>query len=166
MPLSTTSPFGFEQITVGLLFGLILFAIAVVDFREYRVPDQLNILALILRGIDLASNSDLVEYGISTLSRSLTLAAAFLFFRWTYRRLRGRDGLGLGDVKLAAVAGAWVHWSALPFVVEAAALVGLGLAISRSAMSGPALQRNMKVPFAVGFAPAIWFGWWLQRYFI
>ena len=27
---------------------------------------------------------------------------------WVYRRLRGRDGLGLGDAKLLAAAGAWV----------------------------------------------------------
>ena len=32
-------------------------------------------------------------------------AAAFLALRWLYRRLRGRDGLGLGDVKLAASRG-------------------------------------------------------------
>ena len=43
-----------------------------------------------------------------------------------YRRWRGRDGLGLGDVKLAAVAGAWLSFVTIFAVVELATLSALG----------------------------------------
>ena len=36
--------------------------------------------------------------------------ASFFALRYGYARLRGRQGLGLGDVKLAFVAGAWLDW--------------------------------------------------------
>lgn len=35
------------------------------------------------------------------------------------------EGIGLGDVKLAGVAGAWLDWMTLAIVVEAAALVAV-----------------------------------------
>ena len=44
---------------------------------------------------------------------------------YLYRKLRGRDGLGGGDAKLLAAAGAWVGASGLPQVVLIAALAGL-----------------------------------------
>ena len=48
--------------------------------------------------------------GIALL-RGAVLALLFLGLRALYRRLRGRDGIGLGDVKLAGVAGAWLDWT-------------------------------------------------------
>ena len=54
-----------------------------------------------------------------------------------YRRLRGRDGLGGGDAKLIAAAGAWCGLAALPLVVLGSALIGLlaalGLALTAEA---------------------------------
>jgi hypothetical protein len=44
------------------------------------------------------------------LERGELSAFAFLVVREAYVRLRGRQGPGLGDVKLAAVAGAWLSW--------------------------------------------------------
>ena len=44
-----------------------------------------------------------------------------------YRRIRGRDGIGLGDVKLAGVAGVWLDWWVLPVAIEIAALAALAV---------------------------------------
>ena len=57
--------------------------------------------------------------------RGAVLAFAFLSLLILYRRLRGRDGIGLGDVKLAGVAGVWLDWWVLPGVIEIAALAAL-----------------------------------------
>ena len=43
-----------------------------------------------------------------------------------YRWWRGRDGLGLGDIKLAAVAGAWLSFVTVFAAVELATLSALG----------------------------------------
>ena len=40
--------------------------------------------------------------------RAIGVAVPLLLLMIGYRRWRGRDGLGLGDIKLAGVAGAWL----------------------------------------------------------
>ena len=71
-----------------------------------------------------------------------------------YRALRGREGLGGGDAKLLAAAGAWLGWQALPQVMllgAVAALVGAG--VLRLARDGARLA------FGPWLALAIWLVW-------
>jgi leader peptidase (prepilin peptidase)/N-methyltransferase len=75
-----------------------------------------------------------------------------------YRRLRGRDGLGRGDAKLLAAGGAWLGWSALPWVVLLAALLGLLLALLQR-LRGERLTAETAVPFGPALALAIWLIW-------
>jgi leader peptidase (prepilin peptidase)/N-methyltransferase len=72
-----------------------------------------------------------------------------------YARLRGREGLGLGDAKLLAVAGAWLGWRALPVVVVIACGAGLGWAAVRLLMRG---RTGLAEPIAFGapLSVAIW----------
>jgi leader peptidase (prepilin peptidase)/N-methyltransferase len=144
---------------VGVSLASLMLAIAISDWRRFRVPDPLVALALLLRAVDLVLGSH-GEGWQAALLRAAAMAAFFYLFRAAYRLLRGREGIGLGDVKLAAVAGAWVDWPLLPFVVEFAAIFGLALAF---ACSGRGLRRDTKLPFAVGFAVAIFVGWQYQR---
>jgi leader peptidase (prepilin peptidase)/N-methyltransferase len=145
---------------VGAALAALMLAVAVSDWRRLRVPDRLTALALALRAIDLIAGSpDAPAALFDAALRAACVAALFYGFRAAYWRWRGREGLGLGDVKLAGVAGAWVDWPLLPYVVEAAALFGLALALLRARREGAGLSGGMKLPFAVGFAPAIFLGW-------
>jgi leader peptidase (prepilin peptidase)/N-methyltransferase len=150
---------------VAAAFAAVMLAIAVSDWRTYRVPNRLTAAALALRVVDLvvAPPAPLGDAFLQATIRAIVMTALFYLFRWAYGRLRGREGLGLGDVKLAGVAGAWVDWRFLPTVVEFAALFGLALALYRAARSGAGLRAATKLPFAVGFAPAIFMGWQMQR---
>jgi leader peptidase (prepilin peptidase) / N-methyltransferase len=86
-------------------------------------------------------------------------ALILLLVRWTYKGLRGRDGMGLGDVKLLAMLAAFLGLGqsvlALLAGVLAASAYGLGLMAMRKA--GP----ESKLPFgsflaAGGLAVALW----------
>jgi leader peptidase (prepilin peptidase)/N-methyltransferase len=88
-------------------------------------------------------------------------AAGFLTFAalaWAYRRLRGRDGLGLGDAKLAMAAGAWVSWTGLPTVVTLAALAALAMVLGR-ALAGRPVAPTEPVPFGPYLAAGLWLVW-------
>ncbi len=151
-----------EPFVVGAALGGLMLAIAVSDWRRYRVPDPLVALALALRVVDVMAwpQGPRGEVLLEAVVRAASMAGFFWLFRWAYRRWRGREGMGLGDVKLAAVAGAWIDWPVLPYVVEFAALFGVGVALLRA---GRGLRGDTKLPFAVGFATAIFVGWQWQR---
>jgi leader peptidase (prepilin peptidase) / N-methyltransferase len=153
------------SLLVGLALAALMLAIAVSDWRRFRVPNALTAAALGLRAVDiLTGDSGPVGPAFGeAFVRGFVMAGLFYVFRSLYRRLRGREGLGLGDVKLAGVAGAWVDWPMLPLVVEVAAVIGLGVALFRAVSSGAGLRADTRLPFAVGFAPAIFMGWQVGR---
>jgi leader peptidase (prepilin peptidase)/N-methyltransferase len=91
--------------------------------------------------------------------RGATLALLFLALREAYRRLRGREGIGLGDVKLAGVAGVWLDWLTIPLAVEAAALVALASYVVAKIIQRQPLSGTIRLPFGLFLAPAIWAGW-------
>ncbi|MEO0911780.1 MAG: A24 family peptidase [Pseudomonadota bacterium] len=93
--------------------------ITVTDIRSHRIPDAVS-LPLIGAGLALAS----MRSGGLPSDHLIGAAAAYLVFAAfgeAFYRLRGREGLGLGDAKLLAAAGAWLGWADLPLLVVMAA---------------------------------------------
>jgi leader peptidase (prepilin peptidase)/N-methyltransferase len=84
--------------------------------------------------------------------------AVFAGIAAIYRRLRGREGLGLGDAKLLAALGAWVGWQGLPTIVLYAALAGLLWAIA-GALRGAPLHARHRIPFGPFLSLAGWLVW-------
>jgi leader peptidase (prepilin peptidase) / N-methyltransferase len=147
----------------GAGLALLMVAIAAADWRSYVIPDELNIAAFILALAAAASQGESAVDAITLAAvRALVLSIAFLGLRYAYRTLRTRDGIGLGDVKLAAVAGAWLGWQTIPVAVELAALAALAAYIAHRCLSGRPLQSTHRLPFGLFFAPAIWLGWLLD----
>lgn len=143
-----------DQRLAGCLLAFALAWAAAVDIDRFLLPNALTFglaaagLALAaLRGWQALADSLIglvVGYG-------LLAGVGFL-----YRRLRGRDGLGLGDAKLFAAAGAWLGWSALPTVLltaSFAAMLGVFAMI--------AARRKLDGATPVAFGPFIAAGFWL-----
>lgn len=141
---------------VTCLFGWALLALAVIDFKYYLLPDFLT-LPLIPAGIFVAWRLD----PSAILDHVIGAAGGLIFIlglRWIYQALRGREGIGLGDAKLLAAAGAWVSWSGLPSIVLIAAVVGLGGALLRRWREGK-LAMTERMPFGAFLCFAIWIIW-------
>jgi len=149
---------------LGAGLALAMTAIAVVDGQHFLIPDPLSAagLALGLANSAVMGHGDLIPAMAGTVLRAAVLALAFFGLRLIYARLRGRHGVGLGDVKLAAVAGAWLDWSVMPIAVEVAALSALSFYVLRRYVLHHPLRSNSPLPFGLYFAPAIWIGWLLQ----
>jgi leader peptidase (prepilin peptidase)/N-methyltransferase len=152
---------------VGAMLASVMLAIAVVDWRRFIIPDGLTLLATVLGVVAIAvenSPFDLAGAMMDAAVRASAMAALFLLFRLAYRWVRGREGMGLGDVKLAGVAGLWLQWPTLPIAIEMAALFGLAVAMVGRARSRHAIDRSTKLPFGAFLAPAIWMCWLLERW--
>jgi leader peptidase (prepilin peptidase)/N-methyltransferase len=78
--------------------------------------------------------------------------------------MRGREGLGLGDVKLAAAAGAWTGSGDLAHVLLLAAALALAVAIARAVVLRSGLSGSERVAFGCFLAPSIWVVWALRAF--
>ena len=148
------------------LLAVVVVVVAGVDRRLFLIPDTAN-LALAVGGLalvaweaaDAAATAALVE----ALARGLLAGLAFWSLRALHRAWRGVEGLGLGDVKLAAAGAPWLAWGSLVPVLELAVLAAL-LAVAVEAATrraGPRLDD--RVPFGVFLAPALWLGFLAER---
>ena len=138
------------------ILGWSLLAVAVIDWRHKLLPDGLT-LPLIVLGLGTAywaNPANITDH----LTGALGGFAAFAAIAWAYRRLRGRQGLGLGDAKLLAAAGAWTSWTGLPSVVLIGALTALGLALVGTAR-GDALRATTELAFGPHLALGTWLVW-------
>jgi len=149
---------------LGALLALLTLAIALTDARLGIIPDEWNSagVSLALVNAVLQNPDTMVEAMAAAVLRGGVLALVFLGLRVVYRGLRGREGIGLGDVKLAVVAGAWLDWLTMAIIVEIAAVAGLVTYLVRRYWFGQQLHMTSRLPFGLFFAPAIWLGWLLE----
>lgn len=83
-----------------------------------------------------------------------------LLFREAYYRLKGVDGLGLGDVKLAAAGALLVGCVGFSWALFAASLAGLALVgVARLRRRAPAAR----LAFGAVLAPAVWGVWLIEQ---
>jgi leader peptidase (prepilin peptidase)/N-methyltransferase len=135
-----------------VVLGAALLAIAVVDFRTYRIPDWLS-LPLLAAGLAWTAVAEPDRWPAHAIGAAAGYAVLALFGE-LYFRLRGREGLGLGDAKLFAAGGAWLGWQALPAVLAAAAVAGLVFALATRRR-----DRHAQIAFGPWLALGIWVVW-------
>jgi leader peptidase (prepilin peptidase) / N-methyltransferase len=146
---------------LGAFLGALMLAIAISDFQRYIIPNALTGAAFalaLLRAWAVGPDAGweaLLWASVRALVIALPLLALMAFYRWW----RGRDGLGLGDIKLAAVAGAWLGFVTLFAVVELAALSALSTYFIAATLRRRPLKATAFLPFGMFLAPAIWLGW-------
>ena len=152
---------------LGAGLALLMLAIAIVDYRYFLIPNELTAAALALALVNaaLADTPSMVESVAAAALRGAVTMFFFLALRWLYWRLRQREGLGLGDVKLAFVAGAWLDWPMIPVAIEIAALAALAAYGVWQVFGGRPVDTTSRLPFGLFFAPAIWLSWLLGAVF-
>lgn len=152
----------------GAFLAAIMLAIATTDAQSYIIPNELTVAAIVLALLDNGwAAPDAGWQALILMSvRALAASAPLLLLLVLYRLWRGHDGMGLGDVKLAAVAGAWLDWLTIAGVVELAALSALAAYVLQSLISGRPMRATSALPFGLFFAPAIWIGWMAETLWI
>jgi len=143
-------------ILIGCLLGWTLLALALIDARDKILPDALT-LPLLAAGLLATLALDGAAIGDHAIG---AIAGLTLFWAVgaTFRRLRGYDGLGGGDAKLFAAAGAWLGWVALPSVLLIAAASGLAGALVMR-LAGRGGRRGDEVAFGPYLCVGFWLVW-------
>lgn len=137
-----------------VVLGAGLLALAVIDFRTGYLPDGLQ-LALAVAGIAVLAAGSPIGIGWTDAGLGAALnMAVFYGLRWLVSRYKGREAMGLGDVKLVGVGGLWLGPWALPYIMAVggiATLIGAGLA---GAATGKPVWRG-EMPLGPGLALGI-----------
>ena len=143
------------------LLGLLILAVLtlpliVIDISEHKLPNVLTFFGLI-SGIILATATSIVNnnFGILFQSVGLSLLAGFIFY---ILNILTRGGMGMGDVKLAAMLGALMApfgpanlFAGFVFAFLIGSIISIALLISKRA------SRKSLIPFG----PSMLFGSWL-----
>jgi leader peptidase (prepilin peptidase)/N-methyltransferase len=149
---------------LGAALALMMLTIAVVDQHRFIIPNELTAAAAVLGIVHAAvAEPHAIAQAIAwSTVRGIVLALLFFGLRAAYRRLRGREGMGLGDVKLAGTGGVWLGWHAIPIAIEIAALSALAALALRHVLGRRRVHAATRLPFGLFLAPAIWLAWLFQ----
>lgn len=136
----------------ALLFTWLLIALSFIDLDWKLLPDDLT-----LPGLWLGLLFNLKESFAPLESAVIGAVSGYLFlwlFYHLFRLATGKEGMGYGDFKLAAMLGAWLGWQKLPLVLLLSSLSGALLG-SLLLLTGR-LERDHPLPFGPFLAVAGW----------
>ena len=140
------------QAGAALLFTWFLVAAGGIDFRTQLLPDSLT-LPLLWLGLLISLVPVFVDSREAVIGASIGYLALWSVY-WLFKLATGKEGMGFGDFKLFAAAGAWMGYAALLPVIIIAAVSGavIGTILLR------ARGQDRSVPFAFGpfLAIAMW----------
>jgi len=123
MPANTSLVFATAVYALWFALAIALIAAAFIDLEHMYIPDSISIGAIVI-GLStywLRPPLSLIE---AACSAAAGFAVVWLVFGVLYRLIRGRTGMGMGDAKLLAVAGAWFGWQGTLFTLVAGAVQG------------------------------------------
>lgn len=161
--------YAFVEILTGALFGLVamqglpmaetalqmgivsaMIVITFIDIDHFLILDRITFPSIALSPL-LAWLVGHVSVADSLIG--IAVGGGFLWaFAWSYEKLRHREGMGLGDVKLLAMIGGLLGWPAAPFSLFAGAVVGSVYGL------GVMLVRSRHLDLEIPFGPFLAFG--------
>jgi leader peptidase (prepilin peptidase)/N-methyltransferase len=146
--------FGFSlAFLVSFVFVAALIVISFIDLDVRIVPDVISLpgivaglLFSVVARYLINDPFELIPSPLSALIGVLAGGGFLLALAWAYEAFTGVEGMGGGDIKLLAMIGAFLGWTAIPFTLFFASLTGsvIGLGF----MIGKGVGRRFALPFA------------------
>jgi leader peptidase (prepilin peptidase)/N-methyltransferase len=156
--LATGLAFALQALVVGpdplllasrLVFTAMLVTLFGTDLETQRLPNVVTIPGAVLGVVA----SLWLPPGIVTSLVGLALGAGVLLLvRWVWMRATGVEAMGLGDVKMLAMVGAFLGWQQVVVVLFIGSVSGALLGIALAASRGRSMQS--KLPFGTFLAMA------------
>lgn len=155
---------------VYMVFGGALLVASFIDLEIFILPDPITLGGAVLA--PLAAVWLLDMHWQESVAGALAGGGVFWLLLWGFRKLRGIEGMGMGDVKLMLLIGGLCGARALPLVTLVACFAALLAALWFAARRTPDTSvREMQIPFgpflSLGAVVYMLYGpqivvWWVQ----
>ncbi len=148
-----------EALAAAILCSLLV-ALAAIDLEHFLLPDKLT-LPGILAGLALSlwlPRPGFLAAAVGAVAGAGLLILVINFWFW----FRGEEGMGLGDVNMLALIGAFLGWKGALVALVAAALAGAltGLVL----IAAGRMERKSRLPFGAFLAAGALFAlFWGER---
>jgi leader peptidase (prepilin peptidase)/N-methyltransferase len=109
---------------LSICFVIIFF----IDLKHFIIPNELTYPLMIiglLKSFDPNLNTTLFPNLVNSLIGGLFGYIIIWLIIFTYKKLRNKEGMGLGDAKLLSVIGFWFGWASIPFVIFFSSVIAL-----------------------------------------
>lgn len=145
---------GWEGVA-GAVFGWLLLALAALDLIAFWLP---NVLTGLLALTGVVDGIFFDPGWIDRIAGGLLGFGLLYLVTFTYRHIRGREGLGGGDPKMFGGIGLWLGASMLAPVLLAASLTGLAVALALR-IAGREMRMTSRLPLGTLLAIAAFPAW-------
>jgi leader peptidase (prepilin peptidase)/N-methyltransferase len=136
-------------LAVRLVLAAMLIALFAIDLEHQILPDAITFPGI---ATGLIASVWLPPGLLASAIGAAMGAAILLGIRWAWKRMTGVDAMGLGDVKMLAMVGAFLGWQQVWLVLFLSSLTGAaaGIAITMSRRG----SMQTKLPFGTFIAVA------------
>ena len=157
--ISFVSIYYFFGLTLAALLLLILsiffIIIFFIDLKHFIIPNELTFPLMIIgfiKSFDPNLNQTIFPNYINSLIGGVFGYLIIWLIIFFYKKVRKKEGMGLGDAKLMSVIGFWFGWVSIPFIIFISSVVALILVI-------PSLiNKSRKMSSEIPFGPYIIIG--------
>ena len=147
----------------GISFTTLLFfilsicfiVIFFIDLKHFIIPNEITyplMLIGFLKSFDPNLNSSLFPNFINSLIGGLFGFAIIWLIIFIYKKLRNKEGMGLGDAKLLSAMGFWFGWVSIPFIIFLSSIIALIYVLP------DLLKNSKKMSSQIPFGPFIIIG--------
>ena len=141
--------FGFSLTTILFFILSICFIIIIfIDMKHFIIPNELTFTLMIigfLKSFDPYLNQYLFPNYLNSLIGGFIGYSIIWFIIFAYKKLRNKDGMGLGDAKLLSAIGFWFGWISIPFILFFSSFVALIFAVP--GLLNKSKNMSSQIPF-------------------
>jgi len=142
----------------AIIFACLMLLLALID-ADHRILPNVITLPGILVGLALSFVNPRVIWWDALVGAVLAGGLLYLV-AWIYLKVRGQEGMGMGDVKMIAMIGAFIGWKGALLTIFLGSLIGSLVGIALMAIKGR--DWDYALPFGTFLALAAvivdWFG--------
>ena len=118
------------SVTTLLLIILSIFFIIIffIDLKHYIIPNELTFPLMFIgfvKSFEPNLNQTIFPNYINSLIGGVFGYLIIWLIIFFYKKVRNKEGMGLGDAKLMAVVGFWFGWVSIPFTIFISSFVAL-----------------------------------------